>query len=474
LKKRGKILFWGSAFLLLLNFASTIYLNITVPNPEWDWSRIDTSKVSFPDKFLWGAATSAYQIEGGLYNNNWYLWERTPQRFGVPRIARDEKCGLAANHYELYKEDVKLMAEFGLNAYRFSIEWSRIEPREGEFDQKAIEHYRDLIRRLKAAKIEPMITLHHFTDPIWFVDLGGWEKEQNLAYWMRYARRMFQEFQSEVTYWSTFNEFNLVPVSGWLEGGFPPGKTDFHLFATVSKHMLMGHVQTYLEFKKLSRTKKHQVGAILAILEARPYNRWFILDWLAAYYEERIWMQAMIEFFATGRYHVKLPFRDSFTYTDTDGIRAMDFFGINYYTRTAVVFNFFSPTFYYRIQLPGFPKTDMGWAIYPEGLYFAVKRYASLGVPIIITESGVADATDTIRARFIQQHLYVLSEILRAGYDVRGFYYWSLLDNFEWLEGFEKRFGLFEVDYKTFKRTLREGSKEYQKIIRQFPGRGGS
>jgi len=474
LKKRGKIIFWGSAFLLLLNFASTIYLNITVPNPEWDWSRIDTSRVSFPDKFLWGAATSAYQIEGGLYNNNWYLWERTPQRFGVPRIARDEKCGLAANHYELYKEDVKLMAEFGLNAYRFSIEWSRIEPREGEFDQKAIEHYRDLIRRLKAAKIEPMITLHHFTDPIWFVDLGGWEKEQNLAYWMRYARRMFQEFQSEVTYWSTFNEFNLVPVSGWLEGGFPPGKTDFHLFATVSKHMLMGHVQTYLEFKKLSRTKKHQVGAILAILEARPYNRWFILDWLAAYYEERIWMQAMIEFFATGRYHVKLPFRDSFTYTDTDGIRAMDFFGINYYTRTAVVFNFFSPTFYYRIQLPGFPKTDMGWAIYPEGLYFAVKRYASLGVPIIITESGVADATDTIRARFIQQHLYVLSEILRAGYDVRGFYYWSLLDNFEWLEGFEKRFGLFEVDYKTFKRTLREGSKEYQKIIRQFPGRGGS
>ena len=474
MKKRGKILFWGSAFLLLLNFASTIYLNITVPNPEWDWSRIDTSKVSFPDKFLWGAATSAYQIEGGLYNNNWYLWERTPQRFGVPRIARDEKCGLAANHYELYKEDVKLMAEFGLNAYRFSIEWSRIEPREGEFDQKAIEHYRDLIRRLKAAKIEPMITLHHFTDPIWFVDLGGWEKEQNLAYWMRYARRMFQEFQSEVTYWSTFNEFNLVPVSGWLEGGFPPGKTDFHLFATVSKHMLMGHVQTYLEFKKLSRTKKHQVGAILAILEARPYNRWFILDWLAAYYEERIWMQAMIEFFATGRYHVKLPFRDSFTYTDTDGIRAMDFFGINYYTRTAVVFNFFSPTFYYRIQLPGFPKTDMGWAIYPEGLYFAVKRYASLGVPIIITESGVADATDTIRARFIQQHLYVLSEILKAGYDVRGFYYWSLLDNFEWLEGFEKRFGLFEVDYKTFKRTLREGSKEYQKIIRQFPGRGGS
>ncbi|HNJ67192.1 MAG TPA: family 1 glycosylhydrolase, partial [Turneriella sp.] len=222
MKKRGKILFWGSVILLLLNFVPTTYLNITVPNPEWDWSRIDTSKVSFPDKFLWGAATSAYQIEGGLYNNNWYLWERTPQRFGVPRIARDEKAGLAANHYELYKEDVKLMADFGLNAYRFSIEWSRIEPREGEFDLKAIAHYRDLIRRLKAAKIEPMITLHHFTDPIWFVDKGGWEKEQNLAYWMRYAKRMFQEFQGDVNIWSTFNEFNLVPVSGWLDGGFPP------------------------------------------------------------------------------------------------------------------------------------------------------------------------------------------------------------------------------------------------------------
>jgi beta-glucosidase len=474
LKKRAKIFAWGGVLLLLLNFVPTIYLNVTVPNPEWDWSRIDTSKISFPDKFLWGAATSAYQIEGGLYNNNWYLWERTPQRFGVPRIARDEKCGLAANHYVLYKEDVKLMAEFGLNAYRFSIEWSRIEPREGEFDQKAIEHYRDLIRRLKAARIEPMITLHHFTDPIWFVDLGGWEKEQNLAYWMRYARRMFKEFQNDVTYWSTFNEFNLVPVSGWLEGGFPPGKTDFRLFATVSKHMLMGHVQTYLEFKKLSRTKKHQVGAILAILEARPYNRWFILDWLAAYYEERVWMQAMIDFFATGRYSIKLPFRDSFEYADTDGIRAMDFFGINYYTRTAVVFNLFSPTLYHRIQLPGFPKTDMGWAVYPEGLYFAVKRYAAIGVPIIITESGLADANDTIRATFIQQHLYVLSQILKEGYDVRGFYYWSLLDNFEWLEGFDKRFGLFEVDYKTFKRTLREGSKEYQKVIRRFPGRGGS
>lgn len=474
MKKRGKILFWGSIILLLLNFVPTTYLNITVPNPEWDWSRIDTSKVSFPDKFLWGAATSAYQIEGGLYNNNWYLWERTPQRFGVPRIARDEKAGLAANHYELYKEDVKLMADFGLNAYRFSIEWSRIEPREGEFDLKAIEHYRDLIRRLKAAKIEPMITLHHFTDPIWFVDKGGWEKEQNLAYWMRYAKRMFQEFQGDVNIWSTFNEFNLVPVSGWLDGGFPPGKTDFQLFATVSKHMLMGHVQTYLEFKKLSRTKKHQVGAILAILEARPYNRWFILDWLAAYYEERIWMQAMIEFFATGKYNVKLPFRDSFTYTDTDGVRAMDFFGINYYTRTAVVFNIFSPTLFHRIQLPGFPTTDMGWAVYPEGLYFAVKRYSAIGVPIIITESGLADANDTIRTTFIQQHLYVLSQILKEGYDVRGFYYWSLLDNFEWLEGYDKRFGLYAVDYKNFKRTLREGSKEYQKIIRRFPGRGGS
>ncbi len=459
---------WFIGVLLACNFAATIYLNYKHPNPIWDWRTIDTRKLHFPHRFLWGASTSAYQIEGGISNNNWYVWERTPQWTGRARIARGETAGLAANHYAMYREDVRLMREFGLNTYRFSIEWSRIEPEEGKFDNKAIQHYRNLIRELKAAGIEPMITLHHFTDPLWFSAKGGFEKEENLRYWMRYAERMFQEYQGDVVYWSTFNEFNLYPMSGYLEGGFPPGKTDFFLSCLVTRNMLKGHIATYKSFKKLSRTKKHQTGAIISVLEARPYNRWFILDWLAAHIEERIWMGAMLEFFQTGRYYVALPFKDSFAFEDAEGIRAMDFFGINYYTRTEVVFNPFVPAWFSRVQMTGFPKTDMDWAIYPEGLFYAIQRVSELGVPMIVTENGLADADDTRRGLFIRQHLYALSEALKAGYDVRGFYYWSLLDNFEWLEGFDKRFGLYHVDYKTFKRTLNEGSKEYRKVIRRF------
>jgi beta-glucosidase len=217
--------------LVILNFSATVYLNARYPNPEWDWETIDTSKIEFPKRFLWGAATSAYQIEGDLTNNNWYVWERTKQANGRDRIMRGEVAGKAANHYKLYKEDVKLIADFGLNAYRFSIEWSRIEPQEGKFDLKAIEQYRNLIRELKRRGVEPMITLHHFTDPLWFTAKGGFEKEENLQYWLRYANRMFGEYQSEVVYWSTFNEFNLYPLSGYLEGGFPPGKKTFCLVA---------------------------------------------------------------------------------------------------------------------------------------------------------------------------------------------------------------------------------------------------
>ncbi len=182
-------------------------------------------------------------------------------------------------------------------------------------------------------------------------------------------------------------------------------------------------------------------------------------------------MGAMLEFFQTGWYHISLPFKGTYTFSDTDGVRAMDFFGLNYYTRTAAIFNPFSTAMFSRLQMSGFPKSDMGWAIYPEGLYYAVKRIAHIGVPIIITENGLADANDTQRGLFIRQHLYALSEVMKEGYDVRGYYFWSLLDNFEWLEGYDKRFGLYAVDYKTFKRTLREGSKEYQKVIKRFPGR---
>lgn len=454
--------------LLAVNFAFCLYFNIRYPNPRWNWSGINTDNIRFPEKFLWGASTSAYQIEGGLTKNTWYEWERTTKEEGKPRIARGETAGLAANHYALYREDVKLMQDFGLNAYRFSIEWSRIEPEEGKFDLAAIEHYRDLVRRLKAAKIEPMITLHHFTDPLWFAAKGGFEKEENLRYWHRYANRMFQEYQSEVVYWSTFNEFNLYPVSSYLEGGMPPGKKDFRLSCIVAKHMLMGHVATYESFKKLSRTQKHQIGAILSVLEARPQNAWSLLDWIAADYEEQIWMGGMLDFFRTGRYAVSLPFKGEYSYENRDGIRAMDFFGINYYTRTAVYFNPLSAKYFERAQMSGFPKTDMDWAIYPEGLLYAVKKISTIGVPMIITEVGLADADDSRRGDFIRRHLYALSEAMKEGYDVRGFYYWSLLDNFEWLEGFDKRFGLYRVDYKTFKRTLNPGSLEYRKVIHRF------
>lgn len=454
--------------LLTLNFAFCLYFNLRYPNPKWDWSKIRTDDIAFPQNFLWGAATSAYQIEGGLTKNTWYRWERTPKEHGYPRIARGETAGMAANHYKLYREDVKLMQDFGLNAYRFSIEWSRIEPEEGKFDLAAIEHYRDLIRRLRAANIEPMIALHHFTDPLWFADKGGFEKEENLQYWYRYANRLFNEYQDEVVYWGTFNELNLYPVSSYLEGGLPPGKHDFALSCRVAKHMLMAHVTTYENFKKGSRSKKHQVGAILSVLEARPHNSWALLDWIVADYEEQIWMGGMLDFFKTGRYAVSLPFKGEYSYENRDGIRAMDFFGVNYYTRATVYFNPFSASFYDRGQLSGFPKTDMDWAIYPEGLLYAIKKISTIGVPMIVTEVGLADGDDSRRGDFIRRHIYALSVALKEGYEVRGFYYWSLLDNFEWLEGFDKRFGLYRVDYKTFKRTLNPGSREYQKVIRRF------
>jgi len=464
--KTSKLLLSILAFLLLVWFVPCIIFNISGPQLKWNWSKIDTRKMSFPKDFIWGVATAAHQVEGYNTSNQWYLWESTVDANGNPMIARRQLSGMACDHWRKYPQDIGLMKELGVKSYRFSVEWSRIEPAEGIFDTLAIRHYRDVCDSLIASGLIPMVTLHHFTNPIWFEKKGAFEKMENVADFVRFTEVVYLALNDRVKWWCTINEPAVYVVGGYFQGNMPPGKKDPQLAAVVLRNILEAHVQAYWKIKSLPGGNEVKVGLVKNMTQMDPYRKWHLGDWVFANLIDGVFNGTTLNFLKTGKYRFNMPTMAKLTGENPKAKGSMDFIGLNYYSHYNYKFSFNLDKAFQAKLLPGEVKTDMDYASYPEGFYRAIKTVAQFDVPIIITENGVADATDDRRALFISQYLYAVSKAISEGYDIRGYYYWSLMDNFEWSLGYDMKFGLYSVDWPTQTRTLREGAKRYREIIR--------
>jgi beta-glucosidase len=423
-----------------------------------------SDSLRFGRGFFWGTSTSAYQVEGNSPENNWTEFESSPALHGHANIAGGDRCGSAADQWNRYTGDILLMKSLGLNAYRFSVEWSRIEPAEGVFSDTALDHYARVVDGLVAQGIEPFITLHHFTNPLWFERRGGFLREDAPELFARFARRVVQRLGSRVGYWLTINEPAVYVLNGYITGEFPPGLRDPEKGVVVFRNLLRAHTLSYLEIKRLRPGAI--VGLAVNIFPFDPPDSWYLPDVLLARLLNRNFYTAVLEYLTTGVFEFSMPGFASTRFVS--GVQGgCDFIGLNYYSRLMYRFNPFSDEKFVRIlDAPSSSLTDMGWEIYPDGLYRALRLVTSrTAMPVYITENGIADDSDTKRAAFIEDHLMVLNRAIRDGMNIRGYFYWSLVDNFEWTSGYGKRFGLYHVDFATQKRTLREGSKVYPAII---------
>ena len=461
-----KILIAILAFLILAWFVPCIIFQITRPQLKWNWSKIDTRKMSFPKDFIWGVAAAAHQVEGYNNNNQWYLWESTVDASGKPMIAGGQQSGIACDHWRRYPQDIILMKELGVKSYRFSVEWSRIEPKEGLFDTLAIRHYQDVCDSLIASGLIPMVTLHHFTNPIWFEKKGAFEKKENVADFVRFTEVVYMALKDKVKWWCTINEPAVYVVGGYFQGDMPPGKKDPKLAAVVLRNILEAHVQAYWKIKSLPGGDQVNVGLVKNMTQMDPYRKWHLGDWVFANLIDGVFNGTTLHFLKTGKYKFSMPTMAHLTDENPKAKGSIDFIGLNYYSHYNYKFSFNLDKAFQAKLLPGEIKTDMDYAMYPEGFYRAIKTISQFGIPIIITENGVADEKDDRRALFISQYLYSVSKAISEGYDIKGYYYWSLMDNFEWSLGYGMKFGLYSVDWPTQTRTLREGSKRYREIIR--------
>jgi beta-glucosidase len=435
-------------------------------NLRFDMKKLKNAPWKLGPDFLWGSATSSHQVEGYGTNNNWYRFESAVDEEGRPRILNGQKAGIASDHWHRYQEDIQLMKDLSLNAYRFSVEWSKIEPQRGQFDESALEHYEQVVDELRANGIEPMVTLHHFTNPIWFEEQGAFLQEDSPDIFARFVEKVVARLGSKVKFWCTINEPSIYSLWGYFKAHFPPAVKDPQIVGRVFLNLMRAHTAAYQTIKKLQ--PQAQVGLVINLVIFDSPNRWNLLDVFLARSYNRSLNAAPLTYLVYGLFNFSIPGAARVTYSG-DIKDDFDFIGLNYYTR---FFQRFAPASdgYAKDLLKAPPEklTDMRWEIYPEGLYRCLKFITGYtSKPIYITENGIADDSDTKRARFIEDHLLVLNKAVSDGMDVKGYFYWSLLDNFEWAFGFERRFGLYHVDYATQKRTLRDGSKKYPEMIRR-------
>ena len=454
-------------FLILIYIVIIVYFNFKYPELRWNWDSINDSNLKFPKNFFWGTATAAHQVEGNCENNNWYEWENSVDEKGFPRIKNNQKSGIACDHWNNYKQDTKLLIKLGVTHYRFSIEWSKIEPKQGEFDQSVLNHYSNLISHLIKNNIIPYITLHHFTNPSWFDKLGGFEKKTNIKYFKNFCKKVFSIYSTEVKNWCTINEPEVYSVMGYFTGVFPPGKKNPQLAAIVHRNLLIAHTEVYQELKKMKNGDSSRIGIVKNVMQFDPARKWNLFDWIACRVSDVVYNEMSFSYLKYGKIKINIPFFIKLFYKDEQAMKATDFFGLNYYSHIHLKFKFDKHEFFENVYPKNDTMTDMDYTIYPEGLYRAIQRVKLIEKPIIITENGIADKKDDRRKLFIRRYIYAMLRSINEGVNVKGYFYWTLMDNFEWAEGYDMKFGLYKVDFKNQERKLREGSREYIKIINE-------
>lgn len=404
------------------------------------------------EAFLWGVATSAFQLEGSPHAD-WSSWE----------TILSEKPDVT-NHYELYREDLGLLKNLGVNAYRFSLEWSRMQPREHTWDEKAIEHYQEIIAILRRDGIEPMVTLHHFTHPLWFIKKYPWHEDRSVDKFLAYVERAVSAM-GDVKYWITFNEPYVLVLAGYFEGCTPPAIKSAPLGIRALANILKAHAGAYDIIHAACPHARVSVAHNMAALA--PWKKWNPFDKLLARVAKYFYNHSLLDAFLTGSLRIKFPFKEELSIpVPIKG--KLDFFGVNYYTRIHMRFN---PLKKMGVEMrhsdiDGHGLTDMGWEIHPQGLE-KVLRYASkLNVPLIITENGIATKDSQKKIRFMKKHIDVIERCIKQGMDIRGYFYWSLIDNYEWLQGLDARFGLYKVNFETLERIPTNAAAYYSYMIK--------
>ncbi len=376
----------------------------------------------FPDGFLWGASTSSYQVEGGIFNNDWA--EAAKEGKVMP-------AGSATDHYNRFKEDFDIAKSLGHNAHRISIEWSRIEPEESKFDNDEIEHYRQVIKALKEKGLKPLVTLWHFTLPLWFIQKGGFANKESIGYFSRYCKHVVKELNEEGILWSTINEPVVYSTNSYLWGQWPPFDIfKINRFWRVFNNLAKAHKISYEEIKE--DVPSANVGIIKnnMYIHVSKYSKFNIIHHIYRFFTDRFWNKMFMN--KINNY--------------------FDHIGLNYYFHTEFG------------KKEKYVKNDMGWDLYPEGIEYVLEDMKRYKKPIYITEAGIADKKDHYRAEYIKDLVVAIYKAIEKGVDVKGFLYWSLLDNYEWGWGFSKKFGLVEVDMLTKERKIRPSAYEYKKI----------
>ena len=394
--------------------------------------------IKFPHWFLWGAATSAHQVEGNNVHSDWWAWEHSARReqalVAAGKNPEDFQSGAACDSYNRYEEDFSLAEHLGHTAHRLSIEWARIEPQEGVFDERELDHYEKVLQAARFHNLKIFATLHHFTNPLWFANKGGFEKTQNVEFFVRYAKLVAQRLGEYVDFWITINEPEGYAAGSYLAGVWPPQKKSLWSAFRVAHNLCLAHNAAAPQIKLIS---------------GKPVSMaWDIVDLQPTGHISRVIARLFYDNF------------NKFVFHRT--VDSSDFIGVNYY-------------FHHHLGIFGKRKhsashhsvSDIGWGIHPEGLervLLHLKRYQK---PIYITENGIADARDSLREKFIKDHLYYTHRAMEKGADVRGYLHWSLMDNFEWEKGFAPKFGLIEIDRQDrLRRKVRYSATKYAEICK--------
>lgn len=420
----------------------------------------------FPDGFRWGVATSAFQCEGAVANpsSTWARWEARGH------VRAGNRSGIACDWWENAERDFDLARDLGLNALRLSVDWARVEPVIGRFDEAALARYRDMVVALRDRGLEPMVCLHHFDQPVWLEDMGGFEHPDSVELFVRFARRVVEAIGDVCREWLTFNEPNVYATVGYVIGEFPPGRHGDTLAALgVQRNMARAHARAYaLIHESVSGAFVSWAHHVITFVPDRPGHRG---DGWAAKLSDRMFNRPFLEVVADGRSSGPPGLR--IDVPEAKG--TCDFLGVNLYGRRRVrfslgewraAFNRFAP------PSPDAPRGDPGaedkfGEPFPQGIRALDEWLTRLGKPLVITENGYADALDRVRPAVIVQAIRALHDLIERGFDVRGYHHWTLVDNFEWDSGWDLRFGLYELNPATQDRNVRRSGRFFGEVARR-------
>lgn len=411
----------------------------------------------FPEGFLWGTATAAHQVEGRNQNNTWYAWEQEDGR-----IVNGQKSGLACDWWGgRWREDFDRAQATHQNAHRLSIAWSRIQPAPDRWDESALDRYREMLIGMQSRKMTPMVTLHHFSEPLWVAEKGGWENEEVIDLFTAFVRKSVEALMPYCDLWVTINEPNVFVFGAYLEGVFPPGKKDINTALGVMLNMVRAHARAYAVIHELQ--PEARVGTSLHYRGFKPATRLPIDRWTAKVFS-KLFYDLFPQTLKDGVFNAILK-KDPVP----EAVGTLDFLGLNYYSSDNIRFDLFAPgeMFAHRSFPVDALLSESGFiANLPNGIADCVTWGNQFKVPMMITENGVEDSQDILRPRYILEHLHALWKVMNGNFPVEGYFHWSLVDNFEWERGWTQRFGLWGLEVDSQARIRRPSVDMYAEICR--------